>query len=154
MSENHDRSMHNRPLRETWKSNHQVSQVREALKQKIQWHKERYNSWVQEREGLLAEAGTRGIKMDRAELMKAMSYSSSNRFDEVGPRIDPEYARELGNADQKVKEHRDKVRDFSEWDRSLAHMNQGEVVTLEHTDRVFFGLTFQTEAQKDEDEQQ
>lgn len=131
-----------RPLRDGWIVYVEANKVLDAAKAKFRWHTQRAQYWTGERERLKDEAATRGIVMDDPEdLVQLASYSLSNRYEQRGPRLDPEYAAELQEADSKMKEHAGKVRTYKQWVDTLSLVPSDERLDLEHGDRLFFGLS-------------
>ena len=126
-------------LRTTWKIKIKAADVHVAALMKLDYHNERVLVWEEAREKTIENIKANGVVIDDSvlnDLGVSSTYNNSGR--QPGVSVNTELVRDLNEANQKITEHKDKVRGFESWTQFLAAA-EGELELTLSDYLYFFG---------------
>jgi hypothetical protein len=123
-------------LRTTWKVKTAAANVYVAAQEKLAYHQGRLQVWEAARDETINKIKSNGVVIDESVLndMGSSTYSNSGR--QPGVSVNTELVRDLNEANQKITEHKDKVRAFDSWVQFLSSATGDLELTL--SDYLYF----------------
>lgn len=121
--------------RDEWKFPHTADVLADAAQKKATHHAERLRWWEGKKTESMDAIRAEGLEIDESLVEESMKLSNYNRAPTVSIRND--LMRDLNECVAKIKEHRDKEKAYSGWQKVLA--SQGKAtLDLEHDDWLYF----------------
>ena len=122
-------------LRTSWKITLDYNAVLDGAREKLEFHQNRLKVWEKALEDTKVKIRERGVILDESVLEQEHSvYSNTGRPPAVA--LDNLLVKDLNEANNKINEHKDKVRSFQSWVFFLSNANGLLDLTL--SDYLYF----------------
>ena len=123
-------------LRTTWKVKTAAANVYVAAQEKLEFHKDRLKIWEEARSATIETIKSNGVVIEESVLNDFGATSTYNGGRQPGVSVNTELVRDLNEANQKITEHKDKVRAFDSWVQFLSSATGDLELTL--SDYLYF----------------
>jgi hypothetical protein len=142
--------------RDEWELNYTADVILKATKTKIAFHESRVVVWKKTQDNVKKEIKESGIKIDEGPEIQEMGNSPYSRVSAGvsyprGPqiRIRDDLNEHLQRTTQKIREHREKTRQYTAWEAILESQGKASF-KLNHDDWIFFFGDIPQEKELDE----
>lgn len=123
--------------RHEWTFTYTTADLLNALQQRLLHHQSRLAYWQEEMAKRDADLRTNGINV-RNETASATTTSSTVVFQP--PILDAQKTNLLREAQTKVHEHEEKVKEYTQWHTLLSEETKSRAFSLTLADALFFGV--------------
>ena len=122
--------------RSLWKFQYTVAELLKATSDKVDHHTNRLKWWSDKRNQVIEEIKNKGLEID--DSLVADTSFTSNYARQPQIMIKDKYARDLSEANQKITEHSNKIKDYAGWVEVLSSQSSTKAYELHQDDWLYF----------------